>query len=81
LSDDQFVLAENVASTAVGVFAHARPGSICRLSHAVGLQAAEQLRAIGTLGIRSRMKVKAALLDALPDLTAIDCFSVVSRHL
>ncbi|XYD12426.1 phosphoglycerate dehydrogenase (plasmid) [Methylobacterium sp. NMS12] len=76
MSDDQIVLTENIALTAVEAFAHAGFGSVRRLSHAVGLQDAVPLRDIGILGIRSRTKVTAALLDALPDLVAIGCFSV-----
>ena len=76
LSDDRVILAENIAPTAVDAFSQAGIGNVRRLSHAVGVPDADQFADANLLGIRSRTKVTPALLDALPELVAVGCFSV-----
>ena len=73
---DRIVLTENIASTARQVFAQAGLDDVQLLSHAIGLPDAPRIADTNVLGIRSRTTVTAALLDALPKLTAIGCFSV-----
>src|SRR3954466_13905034 len=76
LSDDWIVLTENIASSAVHVFAQAGLENVSHFSHALGLRDAESTATATVLGIGSRTQVTAALLDALPDLSAGGCFSV-----
>jgi D-3-phosphoglycerate dehydrogenase len=76
LPTDRIVLTENIASTARQVFAQAGLDDVQVLSHAIGLPDASRIAETNLLGIRSRTKITAALLDALPQLTAIGCFSV-----
>jgi len=76
LPTDRIVLTENIASTARQVFAQAGLDDVQLLSHAIGLPDAPRIADTNVLGIRSRTTVTAALLDALPKLTAIGCFSV-----
>ncbi len=76
LPHDHVVLTENIAPTAVEAFTQAGIGPVRRLSHALGPQEAAGLAPVQVLGIRSRTTVTAALLDALPDLVAVGCFSV-----
>ena len=73
---DRIVLTENIASTARQVFAQAGLDDVQLLSHAIGLPDAPRIADTNVLGIRSRTTITAALLDALPKLTAIGCFSV-----
>jgi len=76
LPTDRIVLTENIASTARQVFAQAGLDDVQLLSHAIGLPDAPRIADTNVLGIRSRTTITAALLDALPKLTAIGCFSV-----
>ncbi|MFC6026608.1 phosphoglycerate dehydrogenase [Methylobacterium mesophilicum] len=73
---ERIVLSENIAATAHAIFAQAGFGAVQPLSHAFGLAEAARLADTNVLGIRSRTTVTAELLDALPDLTVIGCFSV-----
>ena len=73
---DRIVLTENIASTARQVFAQAGLDDVQLLSHAIGLPDAPRIADTNVLGIRSRTTIAATLLDALPKLTAIGCFSV-----
>ncbi|WP_279596447.1 phosphoglycerate dehydrogenase [Methylobacterium sp. J-001] len=73
---DRIVLTENIASTARQVFAEAGLDDVQLLSHAIGLPDAPRIADTNVLGIRSRTTITATLLDALPKLTAIGCFSV-----
>ena len=73
---DRIVLTENIASTARQVFAQAGLDDVQLLSHAIGLPDAPRIADTNVLGIRSRTTITATLLDALPKLTAIGCFSV-----
>ncbi len=73
---DRIVLTENIASTARQVFAQAGLDDVQLLTHAITLPDAQRLADTNVLGIRSRTQITAALLDALPNLTAIGCFSV-----
>ena len=73
---DRIVLTENIASTARQVFAQAGLDDVQLLSNAIGLPDAPRIADTNVLGIRSRTMVTATLLDALPRLTAIGCFSV-----
>ena len=76
LPTERIVLSENIAATAHAIFAQAGFGAVQPLSHAFGLAEAARLADTNVLGIRSRTTVTAELLDALPDLTVIGCFSV-----
>jgi len=76
LPTDRIVLTENIASTARQVFAQAGLDDVQLLSHAIGLPDAPRIADTNVLGIRSRTTITATLLDALPKLTAIGCFSV-----
>ncbi|MCJ2115306.1 phosphoglycerate dehydrogenase [Methylobacterium sp. J-001] len=76
LPTDRIVLTENIASTARQVFAEAGLDDVQLLSHAIGLPDAPRIADTNVLGIRSRTTITATLLDALPKLTAIGCFSV-----
>ncbi len=73
---DRIVLTENIASTARQVFAQAGLDDVQLLSHAIGLPDAPRIADTNVLGIRSRTTITATLLDTLPKLTAIGCFSV-----
>ena len=73
---ERIVLSENIAATAHAIFAQAGFGEVRQLSHAIGVTDAPRFADTNVLGIRSRTKVTAELLDALPDLTVIGCFSV-----
>jgi D-3-phosphoglycerate dehydrogenase len=73
---ERVVLTESIAPTASKVFMQAGIGDIRQLPRAVGPGDSGDLAGATVLGIRSRTKVTAALLDALPDLTAVGCFSV-----
>ena len=73
---ERIVLSESIAATAHAIFAQAGFGAVQPLSHAFGLAEAARLADTNVLGIRSRTTVTAELLDALPDLTVIGCFSV-----
>jgi D-3-phosphoglycerate dehydrogenase len=76
LPTERIVLTENIAATARQVFAQAGLDDVRLLSHAVALPDAPRIAEASLLGIRSRTKITAELLDALPNLTAIGCFSV-----
>ncbi|MCJ2127126.1 phosphoglycerate dehydrogenase [Methylobacterium sp. J-077] len=76
LPTERIVLSENIAATAHAIFAQAGFGEVRQLSHAIGVTDAPRFADTNVLGIRSRTKVTAELLDALPDLTVIGCFSV-----
>ncbi|SFL32893.1 phosphoglycerate dehydrogenase [Methylobacterium pseudosasicola] len=73
---DRIVLTENIAATARQVFAQAGLDAVQQLSHAIGVADAPRIADTNVLGIRSRTKITPELLDALPNLTAIGCFSV-----
>ncbi|RUP14579.1 MAG: phosphoglycerate dehydrogenase [Methylobacterium sp.] len=76
MSTERVVLTESIAPTASRIFTQAGIGDIRQLPRAVSPDEARDLADVTVLGIRSRTHVTAALLDALPDLTAIGCFSV-----
>jgi D-3-phosphoglycerate dehydrogenase / 2-oxoglutarate reductase len=76
LSTERVVLAESIAPTASKIFTQAGLGDVRRLPGAVGAGDAADLAGATVLGIRSRTQVTAALLDALPGLNVIGCFSV-----
>lgn len=76
VSTERVVLTESIAPTASRIFTQAGIGDIRQLPRAVSPDEARDLADVTVLGIRSRTHVTAALLDALPDLTAIGCFSV-----
>ncbi|WP_457106765.1 phosphoglycerate dehydrogenase [Methylobacterium sp. P5_C11] len=76
MSPERIVLAESIAPTASKVFAQAGLRDIRPVPRAIEADDAHDLAGATVLGIRSRTQVTAALLDALPDLTAIGCFSV-----
>ncbi|SDA21271.1 D-3-phosphoglycerate dehydrogenase [Methylobacterium sp. UNC378MF] len=76
MSTERVVLTESIAPTASKIFTQAGIGDIRQLPRAVSPDDTRDLADVTVLGIRSRTQVTAALLDALPDLTAIGCFSV-----
>jgi len=76
VSTERVVLTESIAPTASKIFTQAGIGDIRQLPRAVSPDDTRDLADVTVLGIRSRTQVTAALLDALPDLTAIGCFSV-----
>jgi D-3-phosphoglycerate dehydrogenase / 2-oxoglutarate reductase len=76
VSTERVVLAESIAPTASRIFTQAGIGEIRQLPGAVGVADARDLADATVLGIRSRTTVTAALLDALPGLIAVGCFSV-----
>lgn len=76
VSTERVVLTESIAPTASRIFTQSGIGDIRQLPRAVSPDEARDLADVTVLGIRSRTHVTAALLDALPDLTAIGCFSV-----
>jgi D-3-phosphoglycerate dehydrogenase / 2-oxoglutarate reductase len=76
VSTERVVLAEGIAPTAFKTFTQAGIGDVRRLPHAIGPGETRDLADATVLGIRSRTTVTPGLLDALPGLTAIGCFSV-----
>ena len=76
MSTEHIVLAESIAPTASKVFTQAGLRDIQQIPRAISPDETRDLAGATVLGIRSRTKVTAALLDALPALTTIGCFSV-----